>query len=257
VTHLHLPDGALPLWLWLPGFALSAAVIALVNARHRASAADRLALLGSLGALQLATMALPLGPLGYHLTLAPVLGILLGPGLAFVAAVVSNSVLALLGHGGVTTIGLNALVLGATTAVAWLVYRGIGGRASPAWAGGIAALAAQLVSLALFLAIIGVSGLHAGPGAGASGAGLRTHDAHGAHGALDAHDAPGRPAAEGGEGERDVRGYLVRFALLSLPFWIPGMVAEALVTGGVLRFLERVSPSLLPGRPRWAEGRAA
>lgn len=237
MTHLHLPDGALPLWLWLPGFALCAGLIALVNARHRASASDRLALLGSLGALQLATLAVPLGPLGYHLTLAPVLGVLLGPGLAFVAAVVVNTMLALLGHGGVTTIGLNSLVLGATAAVAHFAYRGLAPRTGSGWAGATAAVVAQAVSFALFLAIIGVAGLHAGPQAAAG------HE-HAGHG-IGAGPGPGLWI------------YLLRFALLSLPFWITGVVAEALVAAASLRFLERVSPSLLPAAERLAAGRAA
>ncbi len=234
MTHLHLPDGALPLWLWLPGLALCVALTVLVNRRHRGSASDRLALLGSLSALQLASMALPLGPLGYHLSLAPVVGVLLGSGLAFVAAVIVNSMLALLGHGGITTLGLNSLILGATSAAARLAYALLSRRSTAFWAGFVSATLAQIASLALFLAVIGVAGLHPGPGEHAGHAGEGTADLAGA------------PLAR-----------LARFALLSLPFWIPGLVAESLVTGGVLRFLERVSPSLLPWRPRVAKGPAA
>lgn len=236
MTHLHLPDGALPLWLWLPGFLLCLALLIYINHRSRDSAGERLALLGSLSALQLASMALPLGPLGYHLSLAPVVGILLGPGLAFVAAVVVNSMLALLGHGGLTTLGLNSLILGATAAIAGGVFALTGPRLRPFWAGAIAATVAQLVSLVLFLAVVGLAGLHPGP----AGAG----HAH------EAHEGWSRVVS------RDLWAELGRFALLSLPFWIPGLVAESLVTGAVTRFLRRVSPGLLPARAARASGSA-
>jgi len=117
VTHLHIADGVLPVFLWAAGLLVTAALVALVSYRHRHDRADRLTLLGSLAALMLAAMAVPLGPIG-HLSFAPVVGILLGPGLGFLAAVVVNAILALLGHGGITVIGLNALVLGAATATA-------------------------------------------------------------------------------------------------------------------------------------------
>ena len=237
MTHLHLPDGALPLWLWLPGFLLSLALLVYINHRSRESAGERLALLGSLSALQLASMALPLGPLGYHLSLAPVVGILLGPGLAFVAAVVVNSMLALLGHGGLTTLGLNSLVLGATAAVAAGVFALAAPRMRAFWAGAVAATAAQLVSLVLFLLVVGLAGLHPGP----AGAG---------HGAHEGHDGWSRVASH------DLWAELGRFALLSLPFWIPGLLAESLVTGAVTRFLRRVSPGLLPASAARASGSA-
>ena len=238
MTHLHLPDGALPLWLWLPGWGVCLLLTVLVNRRHRGSASDRLALLGSLSALQLASMALPLGPLGYHLSLAPVVGILLGSGLAFMAAVVVNSMLALLGHGGITTLGLNALILAATAAVARRGYGAFATRVPPFWSGFWAATGAQLLSLVLFLAVIGVAGFHGGP----SGA----HVEHGEEAMRAARELRGTAWAQ-----------LARFTLLSLPLWIPGLLAESLVTGAVLRFLGRVSPDLLPWRPRLAEGRPA
>ena len=43
-----------------------------------------------------------------------------------------------------------------------------------------------------------------------------------------------------------------RLVLLSLPFWIVGTVAEAVVAGGTIGFLARVNPSLLPAHARKA-----
>src|SRR5262245_53304045 len=101
MTHLHIPDGILPVWLWGGGQLLALTIVALASFHHRRDRPDRMTLLGGMSALMLTAMAIPLGPFG-HLNLAGVVGILLGPGLAFVAALLVNGILALLGHGGLT-----------------------------------------------------------------------------------------------------------------------------------------------------------
>ena len=50
-------------------------------------------------------------PIAYHINLTVLAGILLGPWLSIISAVIVNVMLALLGHGGVTVIGLNTLVI--------------------------------------------------------------------------------------------------------------------------------------------------
>lgn len=228
MTHLHLPDGALPWWLWVPGLLISALVLGVVSRRHRADGADRLALLATMSALMLAAMALPLGPLGYHLSLAPVVGMLMGAGLGFVAAAVVNVILALFGHGGITVIGLNALVLGTAAALGRRAYVGLSRHQRPFWAAATAAVIAHAGALVVFLFIVGLSGLAPNPGEAGSAApggiaaGLHSHAVQ----------------------EAGLR--FGRFALLSLPLWILGSVAEALVAGGIIGFLHRVKPTLIP-----------
>jgi len=224
VTHLHIPDGVLPWWLWVGGAAVAAVLLAAVSRRHRHDRRDRLALLGAFCALMLAAMSLPLGPLGYHLSLAPLLGILLGSGLAFVGAFVANVILALFGHGGVTVIGLNALVTGASAAVAGVAYRRLAGRGGPFRAAALATVAGLAAALVLWLGVVAVAGLTPNPG-------------HAEH----AHLA----GAAGAGGAAAARERLVRFAVLSLPLWLLGIAAEALVCGGVVSFLAKVSPGLL------------
>lgn len=230
MTHLHLPDGAMPWWLWAPGLLVAAIVLLVVSRRHRADGADRLALLATMSAFMLAAMALPLGPLGYHLSLAPVVGMLLGAGPAFVAAAVVNVILALFGHGGITVIGLNMLILGTAAALGRRAYVWLSGRQRPFWAAATAAVIAHAGALVVFLAIVGLAGLAPNPGAMES----MTHDA----GAAGGHS---RALQEAG-----LR--FGRFALLSLPFWIVGSVTEALVAGGIIGFLQRVKPTLIPDR---------
>src|SRR5437762_11065733 len=119
MSHLHIPDGVLPWTVWAPGLALAvlgllASAWALRNASPR-----EIAYRGSLGALVLAAMALavPLGPVEYHLGLLGPLGVLLGAAASFEALFVVSAILAFAGHGGLTVVGLNTLVLGAGAAV--------------------------------------------------------------------------------------------------------------------------------------------
>jgi ABC-type Co2+ transport system permease subunit len=127
-VHLHIPDGVLPLAAWGPGLAL--ALLVLVASARGARGGSRLGpgYQGALGALMLAAMAveIPLGPLEYHLTLIGPVGVLLGAAGAYQAIFVVNLILAFVGHGGFTVVGLNALVpagpaLAASTALAHVV----------------------------------------------------------------------------------------------------------------------------------------
>src|SRR5439155_24057530 len=119
MSHLHIPDGLLPFWLWGSGLLVALVLLVLSG---RAANPQRVAYQGALGGLMLAANALPIGPLEYHLSLAGPIGILLGPLGAFQAAFAVSAILALLGHGGLTVVGLNTLVLGAGAAVARPVY---------------------------------------------------------------------------------------------------------------------------------------
>ena len=218
MTHLHIADGVLPVPLWAAGLLVMAGLVALISYHHRHDRADRLTLLGSLAALMLAAMAVPLGPIG-HLSFAPVVGILLGPGLGFLAAVVVNAILALLGHGGITVLGLNALVLGAATVVAQPLYRAARTRFVPGTAAATASVIAGVVSVLALWVVLALAG--AAPDA-----------AHAAHAEPGAH-ADGFSATS-------------RFVAFASPFWALGLAVEAIVSASVIGFLARVRPELLP-----------
>jgi cobalt/nickel transport system permease protein len=208
VSHLHIPDGLLPVWAWTSGLVV---VLALLLLSGRSLTPQRIAYQGALGGLMLATNALPLGPLEYHLTLAGPVGILLGPGGGIQAAFVVSSILALMGHGGLTVVGLNALVLGTGSAVAFACYGMLARALRPAWAMAWATAAGQALAGALWMLITGWS-LR-----GSSGPG----------------DAPGLLRLE-------------VLAGLALPLWLLGIAVESVVAFGIGRFLERVHPALLP-----------
>ncbi len=214
MSHLHIPDGLLPVWLWAGGLALALLLLARGSRAARGQTPQRIAYQGALGGLMLAAMAIPLGPFEYHLTLAGPVGVLLGGAGAFQVAFVVSAILALMGHGGLTVVGLNALVLGAGATVAYRAYRLVAGRLRPAPALALGTVAGQAVAGVLWLAVVWL-GMRLG--VGSAGA------------------AP------------DAR--LGVFAVVSVPLWLLGIVAESVVAFGLGRFLARVQPGLLPRRP--------
>jgi cobalt/nickel transport system permease protein len=165
----------------------------------------------------LAAMSVPIGPLG-HLSFAPMVGILLGPGLGFLAALVVNGILALLGHGGITVVGLNTCILGAAMVTARPAYLLLRRMLAPGRAGALAAIASLVASVLALCLVIALATRAGGPAAAAlaSDPDLPTATATG------------------------------RFVLYSSPFWVLAIAAEALVTSSVLSFLARVRPELLP-----------
>jgi cobalt/nickel transport system permease protein len=204
----------LPPWLWVPGLALALVLLAVTARLGRRARPQQVAYQGALGALALAAMAvqIPLGLFDYHLTLVGPVGVLLGPAAAFQVVFVVSAILSFIGHGGLTVVGLNALVLGAGAALARPVYRrAVRGRSAPV-AMALATAAGQALSGLLWLVMVGVA--------------IRSP-------AWDAHQK-----AEGG-----------RIALLSgiaIPLWVVGVAIETAVGYGIARFLTRVRPDLLP-----------
>jgi cobalt/nickel transport system permease protein len=209
MSHLHLPDGVVPAWLWVAGWVL-AVIAGAIGFRREATTPQRVARVGALSAVMLAAMAieLPLGPVEFHLTLAGPFGVLLGGFGAFHVALVSGAILAFAGHGGFSLIGLNAIVLGLEGAVASLVYPWLarGRAAAPAMAGATAV--ARLVAGGLWILIMAIA------------TDARARDT-------------GMPAR-----------YLL-LTSLSIPLLALGLAIESAVAFGIARFLERVRPDLV------------
>lgn len=212
MSHLHIPDGVLPVAFWAPGLALALLLLVVGAWALRGRTPQQLAYQGALGALVLAVMAVevPLGPLEYHLTLVGPVGVLLGPAATFQVVFVAGAILALVGHGGLTVIGLNALVLGAGGALARPVYALLARKVSPPAAMTTATVVTQAVSGALWLAVM--------------------------VGAL-------RAMGTGADRMRLAAG-------VAFPLWLVGILVESVVAYGIARFIVRVRPDLLPGGSR-------
>jgi cobalt/nickel transport system permease protein len=214
MAHLHIPDGVLSWVIWAPALLLALSMLAVSSWALRDRGPQGVAYQGALGALVLAAMALeiPLGPFEYHLTLIGPVGVLLGPWAAFQVMFVTSAMLSFIGHGGLTVIGLNAVILGAGAAAASVVYGALPGRSRPAaMAAGTAA--GQAISGLLWLLVMSW--------------GLA---------------ARGWAARHPGGAER-----FGVIAGVALPMWVVGVVIETTVAFGIARFLARVRPDLLPG----------
>lgn len=112
MSHLHFPDGVLPIWLWVSGFIIMILIgWMLIKIEKNKGISRKLPLLGMLSALMILGASVEIIPIAYHINLTVISGILLGPSLIFIATFIVNFILALFGHGGITVIGLNTLIL--------------------------------------------------------------------------------------------------------------------------------------------------
>ncbi len=250
MSHLHVPDGVLPVWLIALGWALAAAgVFVSVKMVGHQEQRRGIPLIGAVAALMLIGMSTEIVPIAYHVNLTVAAGILLGPWLSAPVALIVVTMLSLAGHGGVTVIGLNAGIIAAEMVLGAMLFsllrRAIGTRRL-----GLAAGIATVVTLALSTAlVVGVVAL-AGPLAAEREAGafdpetLRFENPFG--GGIIGNDLirPDEPAdADAPAGETRIG----RFALLAFGLGSIGWIIEALVTGAMIGFVARVRPWLLHG----------
>lgn len=157
---MHMSDGVLPWWLWVGGLvgSLLLTLWALARLRNRRRLLPGVAIMAAVG---LVAMNIPLG-LPIHVNLAALAGIILGPLNGFLAMLIVNIFTALLGHGGLTVLGINSLLVGSEALVAGLLFYGLGGarRLLPNVA--VAVLVALMVSSLLVVAVAGVAGVELG-----------------------------------------------------------------------------------------------
>lgn len=245
MSHIHIPDGVLPVWLWLGGWIIAVALVWLASARS--SGADvrrKVPLVGIVSALVLVAMSTEIVPLAYHINLTVVAGVLLGPQLAIVSAFVVQVVLALLGHGGVTVIGLNTLMTMTEMLLGWALFRGLVrlfGHSRVRGASAVATVVTLSITTTLLVGLVAISGV----------TGATARDT----GALDPQNLTfaspftngviGVGLFSGGEKSDAPAVGLKRFAAIVYTLGPIGWLIEALVTAGVLGYVARVRPSLI------------
>jgi len=220
---MHIPDGILPAWLWISGFGLMAVFLAIALFRLRAMDRRRnIPLLGAVAAAMLVAMSLEILPLAYHLNLSVVAGILLGPSLGFTAAFIVNVMLALMGHGGITVIGLNTILLGTEAVLGHTFFFFLPVRMPVFWRAAVATVLALCAATLLLIAIVGIS--HVDSSLMEAG-----------------HEQVGSPVPP----SAPERGSLVPFAVVVLSLGAIGWLIEGAITGAIIRFIARVKPDLL------------
>lgn len=249
MSHIHIPDGVLPLWLWGGGWLVALALVWAASRGARSSDVRRkVPLLGVVSALMLVAMTAEIVPLAYHINLTVIAGILLGPVLGVLAAFIAEVVLAMLGHGGVTVLGLNTIIVAVEMALGWALFRGLVrmlGRRRAGPAAGIATVITLAVTTTMLVGIVAIAG-------GGAAAQRET-------GALDASSLTFKaPFSEGvfhvglfsgGEEAAPAGGTLSvgRFAAVVYSLGPLGWLLEGLLTAAVVGFVARVRPTLIFG----------
>ena len=236
MSHIHLPDGVLPVWLWVSGFALTFLIGMIVfRLARREDVKRRLPLVGMMAAVMVLGASVEIVPIAYHVNLTAISGILLGPSLVFLATFLVNIILALFGHGGITVVGLNTLTLSIEGVGAYFLFRFF-------WRVSKRLFVSVFFAtfLALFLstfAMIGVVSL------GAPHYEQLIHREENA-GIFDFKFLKGEEdhfEASVNEGKVNLR----RFAAILLPLSFIGWILEGVITSLIARYIYRLRPDLL------------
>jgi len=118
---MHISDGVLSFPVCAGGYAAAGGIIAVTIRKIKEDDIPRVAVMTS--AFFVASLIhVPLGPTSVHLILNGLVGIILGPA-AFVSIFVGLVLQAFLfQHGGITTIGVNAIMMGTPALLAYKLF---------------------------------------------------------------------------------------------------------------------------------------
>ena len=119
---VHISDGVLDPWLWESGWAVTAVILAYALSKMKTEDVPKLSVITA--ALFVASLIhMQIGPTSIHFILNGFAGVMLGilayPCI-FVALVLQCF---LFGHGGITTIGINAVNMGVPALIAYLIFK--------------------------------------------------------------------------------------------------------------------------------------
>jgi cobalt/nickel transport system permease protein len=235
MSHIHLPDGILPVWLWASGFIVAILIgTILLRLTKKEELTRRLPLIGMMAAVMVLGASVEIVPIAYHVNLTVISGILLGPSLIFLATFVVNVILALFGHGGITVIGLNTLTLSIEGVLGYFLFRlfwKVLKRLTPA-----TFLATFIALLFSTLAMIGVVSL------GTSHYEKLIHQE--GKGIFEFHFSKEKEDHHPGEAAEE-KVNLRRFITIVLPLGFIGWMLEGVITALICRYIYRLRPDLL------------
>jgi cobalt/nickel transport system permease protein len=255
MSHIHIPDGVLPLWLVLAGWVATAVVLSFCIRRARnVQLGRRLPLIGIVSALMIIGMMLEIFPIAYHINMGVIAGIVLGPTLVFIAVFIVNLIVAMFGHGGITVVGLNTLIVGTEAVLGFYLFRaflgvlswirsgdlegGVSGNLNSRLSAGLSAALATVFSLIISTSlVIGVVYLS------------QVNPERMLH--IDEENPVGKIFSLKLHGEhekhemQDKRIDIGKFAKAVLFLGMFGWILEAVITGFVIRYVFRVRPDLI------------
>lgn len=236
MSHIHLPDGVLPVWLWVSGWIATIMVWAIiVRTQKKRDFSRRLPLLGMMSAAMVLGASFEIVPIAYHINLTVISGILLGPSLIFISTLVVNVILALFGHGGITVIGLNTLILSLEGIFGYFLFHLFWRVLKRLTAGTF--LATFFALLLSTLTMIGVVSL----GTSHYEALIHQEEGRGVFEFKFLTEKEDHPE----QGVRDDKVSLKRFVAVLLPLSFLGWVLEGIITSLMIRYIHRLRPDLL------------
>lgn len=155
MSHIHVPDGVIPIQWSALCYVLIAAFLLLAFKRiQRQEIQKKVPFIGVLAALMLLTMSIPLGFMPFHLNMAVLVGIIAGPSLGFITVFVVNMLLGFLGHGGITVAGVNTLIIGSEVVMGSLIFRQLNKRVGPVPSAGVSTFLSLVISTVLMVGIV-------------------------------------------------------------------------------------------------------
>ena len=212
MAHVHLEDGAFsPLWLLIwSAIAAILITIALLANRRKEIPPRKIAIAAmcvSVGfAVFMVEVPTPVGPV--HMNFTPLIGMLAGPGLGSLVALVINIFGAAIGHGGWGMVGPNSIVNIVEVVIGYYTFRFFKtiSKTGDFWSGFSVATIALTISAFLVVLIVSVSEI---------------------------------------QGSNLTRGETLNNMLILAVANVVAAVVEGTVTGYIVSFLGRVRPDLL------------
>lgn len=230
MSHLHIPDGVLPGWIILMGWVCTALILAFCIYRvRRIELTRKVPLIGIVSALMIVCMTLPIIPFAYHVNLSVVAGIILGPALAFISIFIVDLIIAMFGHGGITVVGLNTMVIGAEAVLGYYLFQILKllmGNCSIGWSSGLAAVFSLMLSTSVLVGVLYAA--HVNPNI------INTENGQPSESST--------PEKESSSKSTLKLGAFVKTAVILLSF---GWMLEGVITGLVIRYVSGVRPDLI------------
>ncbi|MBI2487980.1 MAG: energy-coupling factor ABC transporter permease [Deltaproteobacteria bacterium] len=240
MSHMHIPDGVLPLWLVFAGWIITFGILSFCIMRVKnVKLEQKLPLIGIVSALMIVGMTLEIVPIAYHVNLSVIAGIVLGPSLAFIAVFIVELIIAMFGHGGITVVGLNSLIVGAEAALGFYLFRvfwGVvsDGRLSAGLSSALAAVFSLILSSSLMIGIVYMS--QASPGRILHKDEQSSDEKMLSQGLFERHEK---------HLVLDKKIDIERFAKTVFFLGIFGWMLESVITGFVIGYVFRVRPDLI------------
>jgi cobalt/nickel transport system permease protein len=232
MSHLHIPDGLLPVWLWVAGLvAASAAVGFSLFMLRKVDLRKKIPLLGMMSAMMLVGMSIEVVP--YHFNLSVITGIILGPWLAIVAALIVNLLMALVGHGGITVVGLNTIAIGFEGVMGYILFTAFRKALRPGLSAAAATFLTLFMSTCLMLLIVFLGNID-----------LNISSAEELREVMEANPAGFARQIFNGGGGFNFR----FFAIASFAMGLIGWTIEAFVTSVAVGFIDKVKPDIIGRR---------